>query len=607
MKYPKLSEMNTSREWLDTFGGYNHNLKIGEGEFYEMTNLSSDNYPILSPRPKRSTYSHETYGVPLEPQGLVAKDSLCYVDGSDFIINEYRVPMELTVDRDEEGKIIPKTLISMGAYVIIMPDKKYINTKKLDDYGDIEATFKTVGSVKFELCTIEGAAYENTAKGNTPPTITDAMLQDPSLIPFWLDTSEGTLSLKMYSTTSSMWTTVPTVYIKISNDGIGLPFSVHDGVTIKGVEGIPDLKSPTSTVIWAKDDRTGDNGEKISNWIVVKGILDQLVTQTSEITITREMPYMDFIIESKNRLWGCRYGVARNGTVVNEIYASKLGDFKNWNCFMGISTDSYVISVGTDGQFTGAITLLGYPLFFKENCMHKVYGDSLPFGIQDTACRGVQMGCERSLAIVNEVLYYKARTGICAYDGSLPVEISSALGDVSYSKAVAGALGNKYYVSMKDNNDDYHLFVYDTFKGMWHREDSTEVLDFCNCRGDLYYIDWSKNQIRTIRGTVGVPEEGKIRWSAVTGIIGTDSPDKKYISRIDIRMKLDPGTRVMVLAEYDSSGALEYLLTMTGNNLQSFAVPIRPRRCDHLRLHISGEGNAKIYSICKTVEWGSDV
>ena len=96
MKYPRLSEMNTSREWLDTFGGYNHTLRIGEGEFYEMTNLSSDNYPILSPRPKRGIYISET----INPQGMVAKDALCYVDGGDFIINEYPVSLGLTEEKD---------------------------------------------------------------------------------------------------------------------------------------------------------------------------------------------------------------------------------------------------------------------------------------------------------------------------------------------------------------------------------------------------------------------------------------------------------------------------------------------------------------------------
>lgn len=316
---------------------------------------------------------------------------------------------------------------------------------------------------------------------------------------------------------------------------------------------------------------------------------------------------MDFIIESKNRLWGCRYGIALNGQMVNEIYASKLGDFKNWNCFAGISTDSYAATVGTDGQFTGAITHNGYPIFFKENHMHKVYGDfPAQYRIQDTACRGVQKGCSKSLAIVNEVLYYKSRSAVCAYDGSLPMEISSALGDEVYHDAVAGSLDNKYYISMADANEAWHLFVYDTQRGMWHREDNTRVVDFCNCRGDLYFIDYADNKIKTVRGT-GVLETEDVSWEAITGTIGTDSPDKKYISRLDIRMSLKVGTRVYFYVEYDSTGKWEHLFTMTGMTLQSFTVPVRPKRCDHLRLRIEGDGEAKIYSICKTVEQGSEI
>ena len=177
------------------------------------------------------------------------------------------------------------------------------------------------------------------------------------------------------------------------------------------------------------------------------------------------MPLLDFVIESGNRLWGCRYGENANGDVVNEIYASKLGDFKNWNCFMGISTDSYVASCGTDGQWTGAITHLGYPIFFKENYLHKVYGNyPSNYQIQTTECRGVQKGCGKSLAIVNEKLFYKSINGICVYDGSLPSEISQAFGDIRYSEAVGGSHNNKYYVSMKSEEDNkYYLFVFDYF------------------------------------------------------------------------------------------------------------------------------------------------
>ena len=582
MKYPKLTELNTYREMVDVFKGYNHNLRIGEGEFYDMKNLSSDNYPILSPRSKRGIYVAQG-----NFQGMVAKDALCYVDGGDFVINEYHVPLGLSTDDDK-----PKTLISMGAYVIIMPDKKYINTAPKGsggyEYGPIEATINTTDTVTFELCKVDGVGYGDVATQASPPT-------DPKNMDLWIDTSETPHQLKQYSTTTAMWSAIATTYIKISSPGIGKPFSVNDGVTIEGVESIPDLNA--SMVIWAKGD----------DFIVVTGILDKVTTQNTAITISRKMPNMDFIIESENRLWGCRYGVAINGEIVNEIYASKLGDFKNWNCFMGISTDSYAATVGTDGQFTGAITHLGYPIFFKENCMHKVYGNyPSNYQIQTTACRGVQKGCERSLAIVNEELYYKARSGICAYDGSLPQEISSALGEINYNNAVGGVLGNKYYISMSDADENYHLFVYDTKKGMWHREDNTRAVDFCNCRGDLYYIDYADKQIKTVKGT-GVSETDKISWEAITGIIGTDSPDKKYISRLDVRMSLQVGTRVVISAEYDSSGEWEYLFMMAGINLRSFAVPIRPKRCDHLRLRIEGIGDAKIYSICKTIEQGSDV
>ena len=575
MKYPKLTELNTSREMVDIFKGYNHNLRIGEGEFFDMTNLSSDNYPILSPRHKRGTYA-----TPSKPTGLIAKDSLCYVDGGDFVINDYRVSMGLN---DE-----PKTLISMGAYVIIMPDKKYINTENHSDHGSIEAEVKTTGTVTFSLCKADGSTYENVSK--TEPT-------DPKNMDLWIDTSVVPHQLKQYSESSSMWTAIATTYVRISATGIGKPFNVNDGVTISGVadEKLSDLNA--STVIWAKGD----------DYIVVTGIIDEVTTQDTAITVARRMPSMDFIIESENRLWGCRYGLAMNGEIVNEIYACKLGDFKNWNCFMGISTDSYAASVGTDGQFTGAITHLGYPIFFKETCMHKVYGNyPANYQIQTTACRGVQKGCERSLAIVNEVLYYKARSGVCAYDGSLPMEISSALGDEAYSNAVAGSLGNKYYISMVDSKELWSLFVYDTLKGMWHREDGTQAVDFCTCRGDLYYIDYADKQIKTVRGT-GVEETDTIKWVAETGIIGTDSPDKKYISRMDVRLSLTANSRVFFYVQYDSTSEWEHLLTMIGTTLKSFSIPIRPKRCDHLRLRILGEGDAKIYSICKTIEQGSDV
>ena len=627
MKYPTLSELYTSREMIDVFGGYNHNLRIGEGEFYDMTNLTSADYPVLSPRPKRGVYV-PTDGekiTPYKPLGMIAKDALCYVetnaDGntSTFYINGYPIPFEGNDALNAE----PKTLISMGSYVIIMPDKNYINTNNHSDKGKIEKTIDIkTGTVQFNLCKLDGEGYtipeEN--KSETAPS-------DPEDLELWLDLSSEPHVLKQYSATNSQWVSIATTYIQVSfprdansQEAINFKeaFSNEDGLTISGIKELIKTADLTDAIKEQLEmfESTMVAYEVGDNYIIIKGILDKAVTlnlsDKAFISIKRQMPLMDFVIESQNRLWGCRYGKALNGEVVNEIYASKLGDFKNWNTFAGISTDSYVASVGTDGQFTGAITHLGYPLFFKENCVHKVYGNyPANYQIQTTACRGVQKGCSKSLAIVNEILYYKSRSAICAYDGSLPAEISSALGDAVYADAVAGVLGNKYYISMRDVNANeevkkHHLFVFDAKKGMWHREDNTQAVEFCNSEGELYYIDRATEQIKTVKGT-GLTDTAPVKWEAITGIIGTDSPDKKYISRIIMRLSLEIGARLYVQVQYDSSSAWEQVFSMAGTTLKAFSIPIRPKRCDHLRLRLVGEGEAKIFSITKTIEQGSDV
>lgn len=587
MKYPTLPEQNITRELIDTFRGYNHNLRIAEGEFYNMGNMSSDYFPLIAPRQQRGTFVSSG-----NINGMIAKDELCYVDGTEFVKGTQRIEMGLTDT--------PKELISMGAYVIILPDKKYINTTDLTDYGNIEASFETLGQYTFScaLCRESGEQYQIRDVGDTEPTtIAEGV--------FWLDTSTTPAVLKQYSETTASWNVVSPTYVKLNlgmdtteMGGIEEMFNVGDTVEISGLPANNGL------------DRLNGNRLIVNRTdlsIIVEGIIDSNGTGgVSAVTVKRTMPIMDFVFESGNRLWGCRYGENTAGEFVNEIYASKLGDFRNWSSYLGISTDSYTASLGTNGSFTGAVSYMGYPIFFKENCMHKVYGNNPPYTIQDTACRGVQSGSSKSLAIVNEVLYYKSIYGVCAYDGSLPIEISNALGGTEYSNAVGGAYGNKYYISMKDKSNVYHLFVYDTAKGMWHREDNANITQFCPLGNEMYYTDSLYNSIKTIFGG-GTVETAPINWHIETGIIGFDSPDKKYILNLIIRLSLELGARVFFYIQYDSCGTWEHIYTVSSTNLRSINVPIRPHRCDHFRLKITGEGYSKIYSICKTLEEGSNL
>ena len=591
MKFPQMRVPYVSRQTVDVFSGYNHNLRIGDGEFYDMKNLTSDDYPVLSARGKRGLY---TEGQPGNPVGLIAKDSLCYVDGGQFFIGGN--PVEGLNLNDK-----PKQLVSMGAYVIILPDKKYVNTADTTDNGNIEASFTTSQVVTFSLSRDDSTDY--TAEhigGSAPDNPTDGAM--------WIDTGSVPNALKQWSASSGMWVQIASTYVKIHSTGIGKAFEKYDGIEISGLDGI--LQNEAGDTIEDSSELAALSGaavvwDKGDDYIVIVGMLSDVKKISSSITVSRKMPKLDFVIECGNRLWGCRYGVAANGQVVNEIYSSKLGDFKNWSCFMGISTDSWVGQVGTDGPFTGAISYLGQPLFFKENHLHKVYiSTTAAHQLADTPCQGVQRGSERSLCLVGNTVYYKGRSGVCAYDGSLPAEISQALGTVRYENAVAGAVGSKYYISMADTEGNTHLFVYDARKGMWHKEDDLRVDCFCSCRGELYAI--SGGRIVAMLGS-GEPAAEPVDWMAQTGIIGLTTPDMKYVSRLILRLTLPQGSSLRVSAEYDSSGRWQQLFTIHGHGTQAFTLPVRPVRCDHIRLRLEGDGPMKLFSITKNIEQGSDV
>ena len=76
--YPTIQETARSQQVTDTFGGYNHNLKIPEGEFYEMENLCGDDYPMLATRKRRNKLQDPVENL----KAIVTKgDKLYYIAG----------------------------------------------------------------------------------------------------------------------------------------------------------------------------------------------------------------------------------------------------------------------------------------------------------------------------------------------------------------------------------------------------------------------------------------------------------------------------------------------------------------------------------------------
>lgn len=613
MQFPRLTETSTSTDWTDVFRGYNHCDRISDGEWYDEENLTSSGYPVASTRPRRMVipagFGPEAAS---RPNGMIAKDALLYIRGDTVFYNGEditpRLPAGFTLSAGE------KTLVSMGAYVLIWPDKVYINTADWADSGYMEHTTATGESdIAYTICKRDGSTYGSVASGSTEP-------ENPANGDVWLDTSGEVHGLKQYSAATGMWVSVAATYVMISSPGIGKGFSEGDGIRISGasvgtVEG-EDTQGLGGTALIGQIEAL--NGSHViesvgEDHIIITGVLDRTYTQTwantaSEVILSRRVPDMDFVTEAQNRVWGCKYGVV-DGETVNTLYCCALGDFKNWERFSGISTDSWFGNVGSDGQWTGAATHLGYPIFFKENCLHKIYISSQgAHQVVETQCRGIQKGSHKSAAVVNEVLYYKARTAVMAYDGSLPVEVSAALGAQRYSGAVAGSYGNKYYISMQDDAQAWHLFVYDTVRGQWHRESSGETACFARVDDELYCV--MDDQLLGMNG-VGLNGLGEMEqtvvWSATTGYIGYETHDRKYLSRFNLRVQMPKESVLEVWCQYDNSDQWIHQATIRGAGNRTFMIPVRPRRCDRMRIRLTGTGEAALFSIGRIREIGSDV
>ena len=578
MRITQLNVLNTSRDMIRFFKGYNHQLYIGDNEWYEMGNMTSSYYPVLSPRDKRKHIAQFSGTM----HGIFPKTKLLWVKGSELYYNGSLITNDLDGTTD-------KQFVSMGALVLIFPDKKVFNTSTLQ-VTNMEVSWQTVGTVTYKLAKMDGTVYENIEVSETAPeTPEDGML--------WMDTSSSPHVLKQWSSYSEMWVEIPTTYIRIESSHIGEAFNQYDGIKISN-SVVSALNG--ANIIQAKG----------TDYIVVTGLLDEMDTQTSVLNVVREVPDMDFLTEHNNRVWGC-------SSAKHEVYCCKLGDPYNWNAFEGLSTDSYTATIGSDGDFTGAITYGNYVLFFKSDKLHFIQGDKpANFVIGEKTLRGVEKGSEKSLAIVDEVLYYKSADGIVAYTGSLPDGLYDAFGGQRYKNAVGGGARSKYYVSMQAEDNTWHLFCYDTKRGMWHREDNMHAKYFAKYDNDLFFID-ADNNFGTIFGTLGhdnelyvegeTEDEGAITWYVETGNIGMESPDQKTLSRFLIRLRADIGTTLTISMQYDSTGVWENKRTITSHTLTSFNIPVIPRRCDHMRMKIEGTGACKIFSISKETEQGSEL
>lgn len=705
MFFPKVNTPTNTRESISIFGGYHRAERIADGEFYDMTNLTSDEYPVFAPRKPRAiilqaakepmeyfqTATKESYESSLSKVLVTYSTGKIRNDGRRTYALVYTIPLtsawaELTtIRRDADGKELSRekekiaqsgefiyefdgdepefeikitvrvgnagsfdpdeeyffgnvyryydiirgimckdqklayllaqslyydgkfydlsgdfaygddsvsdvALISYNTQILLFPEGLYFDTVT-KEHGRLGAVKRFSQIVTYTLCDLDGTAITATAQASAPSS--------PQPGDYWLCTKTGSEGLYLWDDNSLMWQAIATTYIKIDLPGVGELFAEGDAVYMNTKYA---------------DINEGSIIEKIDeNYIIVVGLIGSASSTEdfteNDLVVERRIPYLSHVCVSNNRVWGCFKGY-RNGELLNEIYASKLGDPKNWYYFDGTAVDSYVISVGSDGDFTGAVTYQGYPTFFKENIMYRIFG-SYPaqYQLSTNECRGVQKGSERSIAIVGEYLLYKSITDVCVFDGSNPVGVSDNLGRGAFYRAAAGGCKDKYYISMEDEDGNAHLFVYDIRRGMWHKEDDLHITEFAyNNLGQLYGQDSMK-----IYGFGSAEDslklkaepEGDVQWEAVTGYFGLNYERGKYTGLITIRAKIPPRAEIIMDVSVDDK-PWEQKKIMRGEGIvKSYEAYVDAEYCDHYRLRLHGHGDVRIYSVTRHME-GTD-
>ena len=605
MRLPYLgSSPGKSKQQIINFGGIHYGEGAGAGQLEESWGLSSAKFPTMSQRDGRRTVaSYEN------PSGLYARGKLCVVEGENFLYDGK------VVGQVENGE---KQFATINTKIVIFPDKKYYDTES-GEFGSLEAEFTIYpGTLSFtdKTMTIPTACYRDAELEEE----TEAEIATDKSYTVYasanVDASTGTLTLGEGVNTPIADIEVGDIinegcesgqykvisYCALQSDGqYQVRWMLHES-TLHSYEALnAEFAEGDAVEISGCTTIEGNNKTVIVREITTTSMTFYSNTFTAgseagQVTLKRSVPDLTCICECDNRIWGAA------GTT---IYASALGDPKNFNVYDGLSTDSYAVAVGTDGDFTGCIAYSSSVLFWKEHCVHKVLG-SYPsnYEIYTYTVQGLQRGSEKSLLIINETLFYKGRNGVYVFTGGVPELISENFGTKRYYDAVAGTDGERYYISMRDDTDTWGLFVYDTLRGIWLREDETHATDFAYLDGTLYYLDGTTKKVMATGQDDS--EEGRIDWYATFAPFTEQVNERKCYSKLYMRLQVEKGAWMQVFISCDK-GPWKKVWATHDSKSPTMTAHFRPTRCDSFRVKLVGKGRVTVKSFVREFEVGSEV
>lgn len=312
-----------------------------------------------------------------------------------------------------------------------------------------------------------------------------------------------------------------------------------------------------------------------------------------KITIRYDIPDLDFVFASDNRLWGAK---GRN------IYASALGQGTVWTDYDTLTTSSWAATTKTGDNITAALDFGGMPVFFAENAVYKIYGENpKEFQYVRQELIGVTAGDHKSVAVGAGYIFYLTRRGIYAWTGGVPQLISAPLGEERITNAVGGSDGAVYYLSCEQGGR-HNLYCYDPMTNAWIREDALEAVDIKQKGRDLCLVaaDGNAYLIGDVYSTEGtkIQPEG---YFLETADYNDGAVVQKSAKNILVQYELTDG-EADVMVSYDGEPWNHvYTLYDTDGKKITSVIPLQEKRYRTMRIRIEGDGEIVIYYIVRDV------
>ncbi len=596
---PKVPRrQSTHDECLFRFGGMKRRKAAGDGDLYDVYNMTSEDYPAVSARAMRQTVYdgfQAVYGL-----GSTGNKLFWCADGGQGAHFYFDGQETFSVSESQ------KRFAVIGQCVTIWPDQKYYCFAEVKN---ADAPYATLDDL-YEAC----RDSQTIADGDLYAVGTSAPYH------LFLYNSAGTYKKNRFCEGESFgyqtqWTYLSDQWGDLSSEsaisGNGDNFDMQKSSNAGPYDTLVDgRRTPNLSFLRPNDvvrvtvsygTRTGIAVRKMytARLLSVEAYADETAytfDAAFDMTVdghtaysakvTRYIPPLSHVFCHDNRLFGCADG---------KIYASALGDPFNFLDYSLSDAASYAVAV-SGADFTGAVSYGGYPTFFTENSIYRLSG-AYPSEYRLFATMsvdGVSPQASLSPAVCDGVLYYRASAGVCAYTGSYPRLISADIEGTAMGQA-GGASAHGYYLGGGDG-----LLVYDTRRGTWHRENG-QFSSFTRMGSRLFAA--SAHGIVCVSGADDAAEtvESALEFAPLYDrFLGV-----KGLSELSVVVE-SPSETTITLSLSREGGPYQLLALLAGQGRRTHTVPVPLRGDSFYQIKLEGRGPWTLYALGRHQYYGTN-